>query len=150
MNASTRLIAIISVYTLYLPCRSTTSEDQFNSQQSHGDNIFRVRYVYRFCSSTKPNEYRNRTQDILIPVNSFTPPLGFCAQLLVYCAMYTMRFCHLICMNVFQAIRTCGFWKEHNTLFNSKRLVKIDSFDTILYHACCCIARIRPNIVWTR
>ena len=36
-------------------------------------------------------------------------------------------------MFVFQAIRTCGFWKEHNTLFNSKRLAKIDSFDTILY-----------------
>ena len=36
-------------------------------------------------------------------------------------------------MYVFQAIRTCGFWKEHNTLFNSKRLAKIDSFDTILY-----------------
>ena len=32
-------------------------------------------------------------------------------------------------MYVFQAIRTCGFWKEHN----SKRLAKIDSFDTILY-----------------
>ena len=36
-------------------------------------------------------------------------------------------------MYVFQAIRTCGFSKEHNTLFNSKRLAKIDSFDTILY-----------------
>ena len=87
MNASTRLIAIISIYTLYLPCRSTTSEDQFNSQQSHGDNTFRVIYVYRFCSSTKPNEYRNRTQDILIPVNSFNPPLGFCAQL---CSNYNL------------------------------------------------------------
>ena len=52
---------------------------------------------------------------------------------LVYCAMNAMRFCHLICMYVFQAIRTCGFWKEHNTLFNSKRSAKIDSFDTILY-----------------
>ena len=51
----------------------------------------------------------------------------------MYCAMYTMRFCHLICMYVFQAIRTCGFWNEHNTLFNSKRLAKINSFDTILY-----------------
>ena len=36
-------------------------------------------------------------------------------------------------MYVFQAICTCGVWKEHNTLFNSKRLAKIDSFDTILY-----------------
>ena len=36
-------------------------------------------------------------------------------------------------MYVFQAIRTCGFWREHNTLFNSKRLAKIDSFDTILF-----------------
>ena len=83
MNASTRLIATTSIYTLYLPCKSTTSEDQFNSRQSHGENIFRVIFVYRFCSSTKPNEYRNRTQDILIPVNSFNPPLGFCAQLVL-------------------------------------------------------------------
>ena len=78
---------------------------------------------------------------------------------LVYFAMYTMRLCHLICMYVFQAIRTCGFWKEHNTLFNSKRLTKIDSFDTILYlHVAVLLVfdrilygpgegRMRPNIV---
>ena len=48
----------------------------------------------------------------------------------------TGSFCHLICMYVFQAIRTCGFWKEHNTLFTLKRLAKIDSFDTILYMYC--------------
>ena len=27
-------------------------------------------------------------------------------------------------MYVFQAIRICGFWKAHNTLFDSKRLAK--------------------------
>ena len=80
---------------------------------------------------------------------------------LVYCAMYTctMRFCHLICMYVFQAIRTYGFWKEHSTLFNSKRLAKINSFDTILYMYVAVLlvfdrisygpgeGRMRPNVV---
>ena len=62
-------------------------------------------------------------------------------------------------MYVFQAIRTCGFWKEHNTLFNLKRLAKIDSFDTILYmHVAVLLVfarisygpgegRMRPNVV---
>ena len=65
-------------------------------------------------------------------------------------------------MYVFQAIRTCGFWKEHNTLFNSKRLAKIDSFDTILYMYVAVLlvferisygpgeGRMRPNVVQTK
>ena len=73
-----------------------------------------------------------------------------------------MRFCHSICMHVFQAIRTCGFWKEHNTLFNSKRLAKIDNFDTILYMYVVVLlvfdrisyrpgeGRMRPNVVSTK
>ena len=65
-------------------------------------------------------------------------------------------------MFVFHAIRTCGFWKEHNALFNSKRLAKIDSFDTILYMYVAVLlvfdrisygpgeGRIRPNVVSTK
>ena len=65
-------------------------------------------------------------------------------------------------MYVSQDIRTCGFWKEHNTLFNSKRLVKIDSFDTILYMYVAVLlvfdrisygpgeGRMRPNVVKTK
>ena len=80
---------------------------------------------------------------------------------LVYCALYTMRFCHSI-FDVFQAISTWGFWKEHNTLLNSKWLAKIDNFDTILYMYVSVLlvfdrilyrpgeGRMRPNVVSTK
>ena len=40
-------------------------------------------------------------------------------------------------MYVFQAIRTCRFWKAHNTLFNSNRIAKepcqLLTISTVLY-----------------
>ena len=69
-------------------------------------------------------------------------------------------------MYVFQAIRTCGFWKAHNTLLLktvSKRTpLIIDNFDTCLYMYVAVLlvfdrisyrpgeGRMRPNVVSTK
>ena len=91
---------------------------------------------------------------------------------LVYCTLqlYAMMFLHSTCMYVFQTIRTCGFWKTHNTLFNSKRLANeprqlltiIDNFDMVLYMYVAVLlvfdrisyrpgeGHMRPNVVSTK
>ena len=128
MDASTRLIAIISIYTLNLPCRSTTSEDHPGFSlttlfESHGDNTFRVIHVNWFCSSTKPNEYRNRTQDILFPVNSYNPPLGFCALFqLIYSPSIYAAFAHIA------TVRTRGPYCIY--VFRNKLKTSYDPFLT--------------------
>ena len=66
---------------------------QFNSQQYISLMATTLSGLFMFTSftRTKPNEYkcRNRTQDILIPVNSYNSPLGFCAQLCSLCSFET-------------------------------------------------------------
>ena len=89
---------------------------------------------------------------------------------LVHCTLYAMMFLHSTCMYVFKTIRTCGFWKAHNTLFNSKRLANeprqlltiIDNFDMVLYMYVAVLlvfdrisyrpgkGRMQPNVVSTK